>query len=69
LKRYIEANGISGNAYRAREEIDGMQFNAEALEPDYPNVRKFPSYIASTARATGPVNASLRPSSEQPSIR
>lgn len=43
-----------GNAYRAREEIDELQFDAEALETDYPIMRKFltaigefRSYIAS----------------------
>lgn len=30
-----------GNACRAREEIDDLQFDAEALETDYSNMRKF----------------------------
>lgn len=45
-----------GNSYRAREEIDDLQFDAEALETDYPNMRKFltavgefRSYIASNS--------------------
>jgi hypothetical protein len=43
-----------GNAYRAREETDNLQIDAEALKTDYPNMRKFltaigefQSYIAS----------------------
>jgi hypothetical protein len=45
-----------GNAYRAREEIDNLQIDAEALKTDYPNMRKFltaigefQSYIASNS--------------------
>lgn len=43
-----------GNGYRPRDEIADLQFDAEALETDYPNMRKFltaidefRSYIAS----------------------
>ena len=43
-----------GNGYRARDEIADLQFDAEALETDYPNMRKFlttigefRSYVAS----------------------
>lgn len=30
-----------GNGYRARDEIADLQFDAEGLETDYPNMRKF----------------------------
>lgn len=35
-----------GNGYRAREEINDLKFDAEALETDYPNMRKFLTAIA-----------------------
>lgn len=45
-----------GNSYRAREEIAGLQFDAEGTETDYPNMRKFltaigefQAYIASSS--------------------
>lgn len=34
-----------GNGYRARDEIADLQFDAEGLEADYPNMRKFLSAI------------------------
>lgn len=70
-----------GNVYRARDEIADLQFDAESLGTDYPNMRKFltaigdvRAYIAPTVRALsitasaiGPVSASPRPSSRPPS--
>lgn len=45
-----------GNGYRARDEIADLQFDAERLETDYPNIRKFltaigefQAYIASNS--------------------
>lgn len=45
-----------GNGYRARDEITGLQFDAEGLETGYPNMRKFltaigefQTYIASNS--------------------
>ena len=35
-----------GNAWRAREEIADLQFDAEVLETDYPNMRKFLTAIS-----------------------
>jgi hypothetical protein len=54
VRKWAEWHLWHSNADPVREESDGMQFDAEALETDYTNVRKFltaigefQSYIAS----------------------
>ncbi|ANT54804.1 hypothetical protein MEA186_24902 [Mesorhizobium amorphae CCNWGS0123] len=48
-----------GNAYRAREEIDDLQFDAEALETDYSNTRKFLKAAGEFRSQMAPNSASL----------
>lgn len=48
-----------GNGYRARDEIADLQFDAEALETDYPNMRKFLTTIGEFRSYIGSHNASL----------
>lgn len=48
-----------GNGYRAREEIAELQFDAEALETGYPNMRKFLTTISEFRSYIASNNASL----------